>query len=133
MTSPSAISAFGRRLRILRKPSEPIRPSAPRPARRDCHGRLQAALLALAGDQAEVRSEGLRPWCSATFVGMQHRLSLDLAGVDAPGRAAVLADVLPEHEFHIPSHLVADLAVDNLSVENGKVRIGLCILTIEEW
>lgn len=133
MTSPHPFSSLGRRLRILRRPSEPIRPAAPRPVRRDCHGRIQSALLALAGPSARVTSESLKPWCSATFTGAQHRLDLHLTGPDAPARAAMLAGALPDHEFRLPGHLVADLAVDSVSIREGNATLALCILTIEDW
>ena len=136
MTSVSVASPLRRRLRILRRPTAFIQPAAPRPQRRDCQGRLVTALLALAGDGATITDASFRPWCSATFLGAQHRLVMQLSGDDAPSRALALAAALPEAELVIAGHVVADLAVDGVhegeAGENG-VRLDLAVLTIEDW
>jgi len=132
--SPAALNAPRRRLRILRRPAEQIRPSTPRAQRRDCHGRLVTALLTLAGEGARIDDAGFRPWCSATFLGAQHRMTLRLAGTDARPRADQLARDLPEAELAIPGHIVADLAVDAVTQQgDGTVLMTLAILTIEDW
>lgn len=124
----------GRRLRILRRPPESILPSSPRPQRRDCHGRLIAALLDAAGPGSEIVDGALTPWCSATFVGAQHRLTLVLNGADAAARGARIAESLPEAQFCIPGHIVADLAVDDRrTVRADQARLRLCVLTVEAW
>lgn len=129
-----AIIPSSRRLRILRRPPESILPSSPRPARRDCHGRLIAALLDQAGPDSEVFASALTPWCSATFVGARHVLTLTLKGEDATKRAADLAARLPETEFRLPGHIVADLVIDERQdTAENEVRLRLIILTIEAW
>lgn len=134
MTGPALAPTARKRLRILRRPTESIRPAMPRPQRRDCQGRLVTALLALAGDGASLETATLRPWCSATFIGAQHRLTLRLAGADALRRADRLANGLPEAELSLPGHIVADLAVDGIRTgEEGTVLIDLAALTIEDW
>ncbi len=137
MTGPALAFTARRRLRILRRPTESIRPAMPRPQRRDCQGRLVAALLALAGEGASLEAASLRPWCSATFVGAQHRLTLRLAGADAFARADRLANGLPEAELSLPGHVVADLVVDAIRIgdggDDGAVLIDLAALTIEDW
>jgi hypothetical protein len=134
MTSPLTIQTPRRRLRILRRPPESIRPSTPRAQRRDCHGRLAAALLALAGARAGIDDAGFRPWCSATFLGAQHRMTLRIGGVHALEHADRLASILPEAEFPIPGHIVADLTVDAIRLqEDGTVLVDLAVLTIEDW
>ncbi len=122
-----------RRLKILRRPKESIRPSTPRPERQDCHGRLCAALVEIAGDGAIVEGD-IRPWHSATFVGMQHQLSLVIQGEDAAARAKALATSLADAEFAIRGHIVVDLAVD-IVVHDGPdlSRLSLCVLTLEDW
>ncbi|MFT3967348.1 MAG: hypothetical protein QM690_15840 [Sphingobium sp.] len=123
-----------RRYRLIRRPTEPIMPASPRPVRRDCHGRLIAALLERAGPDAEMAEDGLTPWASATFIGARHRLVLVLRGDDAASRAGALASLLPEAEFAIAGHLVADLAVDCCESDHpGEGRLRLSILTIEAW
>lgn len=122
-----------RRLKILRRPKESIRPSTPRPERQDCHGRLCAALLEITGDGATVDGD-IRPWHSATFVGMQHRLTLALQGTDTSARADALAASLPEAEFAIRGHIVVDLAVDCIVHDGPNLsRLSLCVLTLEDW
>jgi hypothetical protein len=124
----------GRRLKILKRPPESILPSSPRPQRRDAHGRLIEALLKLAGPDSEATDASLRPWCSATFIGAQHELTLVLRGADAFNRAMALADALPKAEFRIPGHVVADLAVDELTHDkDGEASLRLTVLTIEAW
>jgi len=132
--SQAALNAPRRRLRILRRPTEQIRPSTPRAQRRDCHGRLVAALLALAGEAVRIDDGGFRPWCSATFLGAQHRMTLCITGKDARTRADQLARDLPEAELAIPGHIVADVAVDAVAPQDdGAVLMTLAILTIEDW
>jgi hypothetical protein len=129
-----AIIPASRRLRILRRPPESILPSSPRPARRDCHGRLIATLLDAAGAQSEVVDGALTPWCSATFIGARHSLTLVLRGEDAVARADALAAQLPEMEFRIMGHIVAELVVEKRqAVSAGEVRLRLGVLTIEAW
>ncbi|MBO9670925.1 MAG: hypothetical protein J7485_10445 [Sphingobium sp.] len=128
------LAAPRRRLRILRRPTEQIRPSTPRAQRRDCHGRLIAALLALAGEAARIDDASFRPWCSATFLGAQHRITLRIAGKDTHARTDQLARNLPEAELVIPGHIVADVAVDAVTPQDdGTVLIALAVLTIEDW
>ena len=133
MTITALASTPRRRLRILRRPTESIRPAMPRPERRDCHGRLSAALLGLAGEEASMEAASLRPWCSATFVGAQHRFTLRLMGEDAAHQAGLLTDMLPEAEMTLPGHIVADLSVDVVETRTDGATISLSILTIEAW
>ena len=134
MSNAPAIQTMRKRFRILRRPTESIRPSTPRPQRRDCHGRLAAALIAKAGGQAGVAQAGFRPWCSATFIGAQHRMTLRFAGPDALARATEFAAALPEADLPLPGHIVADATVDALNeADDGAVLVELAILTIEDW
>lgn len=134
MTSPLTVQTPRRRLRILRRPTESIRPSTPRAQRRDCHGRLATALLALAGERAGIDDAGFRPWCSATFLGAQHRMTLRIDGVRALEHAGQFASALPDAEIPIPGHIVADISVDAIRPqEDGTVLVDLAILTIEDW
>lgn len=134
MTSPVTVRAPRRRLRILRRPPEAILPSAPRAQRRDCHGRLMTALLALAGPDARIEDAGFRPWCSATFLGAQHRITMRVTGAEARSRADRLAAALPETELAIPGHIVADAAIDAIRPQaDGAMLMDLAVLTIEDW
>lgn len=132
--SALGIIRSGRRLRILRRPPESILPSTPRPARRDCHGRLLAALIALVGQDAAIADSSLRPWHSATFVGSRHDIIMAIGGGSAAMRAAELCESLPQTEFTLPGHVVADLKVATESGTAGEdIRLRLEILTIEAW
>jgi len=134
MTSPLTLQTPRRRLRILRRPTESIRPSTPRAQRRDCHARLATALLTLAGTHSSIDDAGFRPWCSATFLGAQHRMTLRIGGAHALERAERLAAALPEAELAITGHIVADLSVDAVRLqEDGTVLVDLAVLTIEDW
>jgi hypothetical protein len=123
-----------RRLRILRRAGDTIHPASPRPQRRDCQGQLLAALEAMAGPGMSVEQATMRPWCSATFLGAQHRLTLRIDGPDAVNQASALANGLSEAEFDLRGHIVADATVDELRVDSETSAVlSLAVLTIEDW
>jgi len=123
-----------RRLRILRRPSEPIRAASPRPQRRDCQGQLIAAIEAMTGGDGTIDEASLRPWCSATFIGAQHRLRLRIRGADAVRRAQMLGAGLGDAAFALRGHVVVDATVDaSWTDESGDALLALAILTIEDW
>ena len=102
--------------------------------RRDCQGRLVAALLAMAPESCVLAQASLRPWSSATFIGAQHRISLQLTGADAMAQARKLGERLSATDFRLGSHIVADLAVDEVRAESDQSAcLILAILTIEDW
>lgn len=108
--------------------------SGQKPVRRDCHGRLVCALLEMAGPGSDMLEARLVPWCSATFIGARHDVMLRLHGRDAATRADALAAELPEADFRIPGHVIADLAVDTLTLVGAdEARLSLSILSIEAW
>lgn len=133
MTATAALTPR-RRLRILRRPTESIRPATPRPQRRDCHGRLGTALLALAGDETTLAEASFRPWCSATFIGAQHRFTVRFTGESAAAQAALLADRVPDAEWSVTGHIVADATVDAIrDSTDGAVLVDVAALTVEDW
>lgn len=108
------------------------------PSRRDPHTRLIAQLLDLAGPDSSVLATSSRPWASATFVGRRHAVRLRLTGADQDEAADHLAAALPEAEFFLSGHLVADAALDERTsrADEGSGRqteLLLSILTIEDW
>ena len=110
------------------------RPVHPVSQRRDCQGRLIAALLAMAPEGCVLAQASLRPWSSATFIGAQHRISLRLSGADALVQARQLGESLSAGDFGLGSHIVADLAVDEVLAESDQCAcLILAILTIEDW
>jgi len=86
----------------------------------------QAAAAGLAIDI--LRSDWTR-WASATFVGARHVVTL--AAPDSDALDAWLAE-LPEAEFAVPGHLVADLAVEQIQRAAGQVTATIEVLTVEE-
>lgn len=133
MNASALFPVTGKRYRIARRPTGAILPSAPRPMRRDCHGRLLTALLDRAGQESEVVDSGITGWASATFIGARHRVTLAVRGEQAMERAELLRDALPEAEFAIPGHIVADLTVDQVEQDGDAAILTLCVLTIEAW
>lgn len=101
------------------------------------HGRLMRTLSALAGEGSElIRSSSTR-WASATFSGARHDAELKLTGNSAHARAQALAGSLPEAEFALAGHIVADLTVERLALEregeDETALLGIAALTVEDW
>jgi hypothetical protein len=93
---------------------------------------LERALLEgaqAAGCPLALRASEMKRWASVTFTGARHLLTL--AGDASPALDAWLAS-LPETEFALRDHLVADLVVESLRCEDRAVSVTLEILTIEE-
>lgn len=72
---------------------------------------LIRAVLSLARGDAELEEHRGTSWASATFTGMRHVIRLRFEGEQAVETALWLARIVPEHEFAISGHLVADCAV----------------------
>lgn len=123
-----------RRLRIKRNQPPSIRPAMPRPQRRDCHGRLAAVIVEVGGPTCHVADASFRPWCSATFIGAQHKILLRIQEPHAHARAQILAEALGESELRLSGHVVVDVAIDDI-VEAGPdcVEVVLTVLTVEDW
>lgn len=83
--------------------------------------RLLSEVLKLAGDKAEFLRHSERPWASATFSGSRHRVLLVFMGHEAIAQGETFISALPDHEFTIPGHLVADATVVSVDHENGPV------------
>jgi len=122
-----------RRFGIKRKETHQIRPARPRTQRRDCQGQLLAALEAMAGPDSTIDDANMSPWCSATFVGAQHRIVLRLSCADAAQHAVDLAARLRDAEFTLHGHIVADVSVDEVRDVEGAALLRLGVLTIEDW
>lgn len=125
----------------------------PHPPRRDPHVRLLARLMELAGPDMSIVASSSRPWASATFIGAQHRAILRFAGAGAGGDAAEcaarFAEALPEAEFAISGHIVADACVDewrqdtdaadqdcsdeSQQCQTKGLTLRVSILTVEDW
>jgi hypothetical protein len=89
---------------------------------------LREAAIA-AGCPIEIAAADQMRWASATFVGARHLLRL--LGGASPALEAWLA-ILPDADFALRGHLVADLVVTRVQREGGAVTVSLEILTVEE-
>ena len=85
-------------------------PPSPAP-RRGNAGRLERALIALAGGEGRVLDHRERGWASITFAGTRHTVQLAFETPEAIAGGEVLIAELPDHEFAIPGQLVADAGV----------------------
>lgn len=101
------------------------------------HGRLMRALAIMAGEGGEVIRSSSTAWASATFSGARHEAELGLTGAGAHARAQALADRLPEAEFALAGHIVADLVIEELVLERGggeeTALLRIAALTVEDW
>lgn len=85
-----------------RRPSPPLRSTG---------NRLREALMALGDFRGQVITHTERAWASITFAGARHTLALLFAGEEAVEAGERFIAALPDHEFALPGHLVADATV----------------------
>lgn len=88
---------------------------------------VQAAVAAKV--DAVVTAADWRRWASVTFTGARHRLTLEASAGAALDRWLA---ALPEHEFALSGHIVADLAVAGMRRGEDRTEIDLEVLTVEE-
>ena len=72
-----------------------------------------------------------RPWHSLTFSGAQICLSVALPITAAEQRSA-FAQLLEDHEFSLPSQLVADIAITETAILGGQYRLIIDALVLED-
>ena len=113
-------------------------PLAPPPARRRAlrgpRELLAAALVALGENRGRIVSHSEKGWASITFAGTRHRVQMVFAGTEAVEAGECFIAFLPEHEFAIRGHLVADAAVVEVesTVEPPRLSVICEILLLEE-
>lgn len=94
------------------------------------------ALLGLAGRHAIVRAHTSKGWASITFAGSRHRIELLFDGADGVKDGELFCALLPEYEFSIPGHLVADAAVTHVDHRHEpprmQVTVELLVIVIDE-
>lgn len=112
--------------------------------------RVTAQILELAGPAASVTEASFRPWASATFLGAHHRVTIRFTGPDHCHKAEAFAGILPDAEFSISGHIVADACVDAWQMSEprstsqicaegdagnreGETVLHLSVLTVEDW
>ncbi len=102
--------------------------------RRTSGEKLVAALLELAQGKARVCRHTERNWASITFAGTRHRVDLLFEGAEAVEAGECFIAFLPEHEFAIPSQLVADAAITEVDSIAGppQMRVTCELLLLEE-
>lgn len=83
----------------------------PRRAARTTAERLREALSALAEGHGTVERQTECAWASITFEGARHTVELAFAGPDAVEAGERFVAALPDHEFAIPGHLVAEATI----------------------
>ena len=81
------------------------------PQARRIRRHLIEAIMALAGGKALLVHHVERGWASVTFAGTRHTMRLAFAGDEAVAAGERFIALLPEHEFAVPSRLVADATV----------------------
>lgn len=97
--------------------------------------RLVTEFDALCEDHATLIEHRQRAWASVTFSGTRHELAFAFEGAEAVGAGETLIDRAPDHEFAIPGHLVADVAVvevEHAMLPEPRMTVRLEVLTLED-
>lgn len=109
------------------------KPRAPHARRPWLH--LLSAVLQLAGGKAELLRHAERPWASVTFSGSRHTIALSFAGLEAIATGEAFIAALPDHEFTLPRHIVADasvVAVDHALSPEARLTVEVELLLLED-
>ena len=103
--------------------------------RKSAGDKLRAALLRLSEHHGQILDHKERAWASITFAGSRHTLGILFAGPDAVAAGERFIEALPEHEFAIPGHLVADASiaeVDHRLVPSPRLAVKCELLLLED-
>ena len=96
---------------------------------------LLAQILRLGEGHGQFFAHTERPWASATFSGSRHTIALEFTGPEAAEAGERLIAALPDHEFDIPGHLVADACaaeVRHALLPEEVLKITLEVLLLED-
>lgn len=85
--------------------------------------RLLSEVQGLAGSEAELLSHAERDWASATFSGARHTIAVAFEGAEAVVKGEAFIAALPDHEFTVPRHLVADAALTSVEHRQDPPRM----------
>jgi hypothetical protein len=97
--------------------------------------RLLGQVFKLAEGHADLLRHGERAWASATFAGTRHTIALSFEGAMAVAAGERLIAALPDHEFNVPGHLVADAtisAVDHTLLPAPRLVVEIEVLLLED-
>lgn len=97
--------------------------------------RLREALVELAGEHAQMTRQSERAWASITFEGARHTFELAFAGHVAVADGEAFIAELPDHEFSVPGHLVAEatvVAVDHSLVPEPRMTVTCELLLLKD-
>lgn len=100
--------------------------------RRPVHADLTRAVRRAIGSGSEVLSACERAWASASFVGARHQLVLALPPGMGRGDAVRVASALSDREWAVRGTIVADLSADVLEDADGRCRLNVEALTVED-
>ncbi len=82
---------------------------------KDTGHQIAAQIEALVGGRATVQHVRERPWASVTFAGTRYTIRIDARADDKIDTVddclAKLIQALPDHQFELRGHFVADLLV----------------------
>lgn len=108
---------------------------APLRQRRGPAERLRAAIAVMTGGAAQIVSHQQASWASITFSGTRHTLELLFEGEAAVEAAEGFVEQLPEHEFTLPGHIVADANVRSVVhtlVPGPRMSVGIELLLLDD-
>jgi hypothetical protein len=88
-----------------------------------------ARAIEASGPAVAVERNETKGWASATFSGARHRLTIVAR---ATPRLDCWLAALPEAEFALRGHLVADVTVASVERRDGRARVMIEALTVEE-
>lgn len=103
--------------------------------RRTLADRVRGAITKLAAGQGTVKAHTEKAWASITFSGTRSEIMIEFAGIAAIVAGEDLIERLPDHEFAIPGHLVADAAitaVDHQFGQTERLTVTAVLLLLEE-
>ncbi len=110
-------------------------PPRPPRTRRTSGDRLREALANLSEHRGQILTHSEKAWASITFAGTRHSLAILFAGHEAVEAGERFVAYLPDHEFTIPGHLVADAAVTEVEhriMPNPRLVVQCELLLLED-
>lgn len=90
--------------------------------------RALTAAAGRAGSPVTIADSTTERWASVTFAGARHMLTLTAPCSDALDQWIA---ALPDEEFELRGHLVADLSVARIHRHDGHMAVALEVLTVE--